>query len=1422
MATELNLFRRKPLDEICTVPDDIISVYVIENHVWADRGSEEARRTRKAERRTVEEFLVDPVRPFLNDVFQHLAAPYEPARRDAHIGQGYWIQAEFGSGKSHVLSLVGGLALGDEAAWEILRRKEQDAGRGKRDSLYIHWENGLKKKSQGKGIFVVVKTLVGHGSGTVGVRDTGHQLTEYILDAIQAQYRLENGHPLPLFPTELLAKRFLRDDLDRYKRDLEKFLVDPKFFDEEERSTLDEFVANLQNDRDPGVQKDCGRKLWQFYEDCIQTRPLIPTETEDVLKHTVDTLLEEGYQGLLLILDEVSLFMQNRTEAQRVEDEKTLVVLSNRLVQNYNLPVWTVCAAQQAIESRAGVKNIIANERLKLIPLLTDDRSYYDIALTRVRTITDKAAPAAYYEDYRKAFSWPEAVGKETFERYFPFYPPSIDVIRAVSYGLTTVRSALYFMWESIKRARKAKSRELVTLWTMFEDVVNYEEDPSGTSTGIAAIKTKWEAEWRAYEAARKQLGMVPKGEIRRWLSRCEKILKTLFLYHVAQMAPDGLSTEEIMNSVMEWRDHDEDQQVDKADNLAHYEILLGKVDLELPQVTKTDRGYVFAPIRAGVNWNDLFNSARTEVQQSPLKQQQAWEFLLALDGWKVEGPHATRDLVDGHRSIFRRVLADGRQQLSVDWRKREVLGSVVLRNLLDLAKNRATALPPLDTAGTDEDFLVYVSDRPCASELDRLAKGQKDARVLFWSPDEPSASERELLLDFAAYLAIVKAYKDQDTQDARTVMDQVHAHLRNQIGKIIKIVPDRFGRGRLCATDHANLPVRMFDDLSAVLQAAVASVLDATYESADLDLASAPAVFTDEEAIKVVNGIVRVGEIPKTARLDKNVSAVQNYGVHLGIVKPGAERKLDTSGSRYVKAIHDWIQQKVRDTGGTAPVDAVYKNFMGVGGPGGRNYGLSRRLIDVFLLCLVREAKIRISVDPRVVEGGSIDYAGIERVDFKKPVLQAMRDISLMEAPEGWEVLRPSAALLLDDPRVEEAKRDAEIQDAIRRVVETLKTWRQPVADLERDLGDIFTALDQPNPIGDRVAAWRGFVETEVDPASPAPLVLDAMDRNFGYRAYADMQYRQADRDDLASRKREIESAHEFVKRKRDLRAAAEYAKLDVRDEPLRGELKPHLKRLRKSLGQMSLLLADPAKLATDLVEPLDRIRETYETRYMQVFDQVVGATEATREFIERLPDGALAKTLSALNQVVALEKADLNMLADGAHGLLKGLFPAHLKSAVVRSDLKDTPYPRDAGNVIAAAANWLEEARRAQEQSGELYRAQVARHAAALMSPKMRALLEQAKEESFIRQVLDPADETGLAEFLVSELSGDPAKAKLIDKYLKKIRVVRVRLADFKPGVQTVGRDELAQLVEAFRRFLDERLAEGSEKETVVLQIE
>ena len=92
------LFQRKPLDQIITVPETLTSVYVVEKHIWANGGDQTARSARQPERKTIDEFLVDPVRSFLRDFFNLLSAPYDPSRKDQPIGQGWWIQAEFGSG----------------------------------------------------------------------------------------------------------------------------------------------------------------------------------------------------------------------------------------------------------------------------------------------------------------------------------------------------------------------------------------------------------------------------------------------------------------------------------------------------------------------------------------------------------------------------------------------------------------------------------------------------------------------------------------------------------------------------------------------------------------------------------------------------------------------------------------------------------------------------------------------------------------------------------------------------------------------------------------------------------------------------------------------------------------------------------------------------------------------------------------------------------------------------------------------------------------------------------------------------------------------------------------------------------------------------------------------------------------------------
>ena len=128
----------------------------------------------------------------------------------------------------------------------------------------------------------------------MGLVDKGKRLSVYILEAVKEQLQLELGKNLSLYPVELLADRFLTEDLDRYRKDLKKFLKDTKYFSEDEFEDADNFIRDIQDNKSPDYKMSCGNKLWRFYTEYLKVQPQIPAETEDILKHVVETIMAEG------------------------------------------------------------------------------------------------------------------------------------------------------------------------------------------------------------------------------------------------------------------------------------------------------------------------------------------------------------------------------------------------------------------------------------------------------------------------------------------------------------------------------------------------------------------------------------------------------------------------------------------------------------------------------------------------------------------------------------------------------------------------------------------------------------------------------------------------------------------------------------------------------------------------------------------------------------------------------------------------------------------------------------------------------------------------------------------------------------------------------------------------------------------------
>ncbi len=1427
--TEDLFSNRRPLGEICRIPDKIISVYSLEKHVWEDGNAPEARAARRAELRTIEEFQIDPVRGFLTDILRNMAAPYNPARRDNPIGQGYWIQAEFGSGKSHLLCFLSALALGDERVWNLVREKEAKARRGKRESLYQFWEDGLQAKSKAgkRGIFTVVKTLVGVGSGTVGVSDRGRRLSEYILDAAREQLQIETGKNISLYPTELLADRFLSEDMDRYRRDLTKFLRDPNFFNEDEFEDVNDFIRDIQQNESPDYKRSCGNKLWRFYTEKLKVQPHIAAETEEILKHLVQAVLDEGYSGMLLVLDEVSLFMKNRDDEQRVDDEQTLVVLANRLAKVGNLPIWTGCSAQQQVESKMGVKNIIAEDRLKLVELLKNDADYYDIVLGRVREIIDPRAIRAYYLFYKRGFTWPNSIGEPEFTHFFPFHKPAIEVLRAITYELTTARSAIHFMHQTLKHQIQNDGASLIRLWELFDETVRYEEDPSGVNAALTAIKTKRESEYRAYESCRRQIEALTHGHLKFHRDKAIKAVQTLFLYYVAHMRQDGLTPEDLANEILIERDG----EANPEENIQHYEALADNLRKELRQIVQTTdddkrRHYHFEPINTGaVDPRDEFRRARDEAETSEVMQEQAWHFLLGLAEWNVHTRQMTMDLASGARSIFRDIAAvdvghrdlfsarPGGKVVDLAWQYREVFGLVEMRDVAKMSAN-SVALPPIDTEQTDWDFAITISTKPATHEaVTKLLSLRKDPRYILWTPAELSPEERNRLLELAAYRKLVADWQDKETEDAITVISWVTNTLQTEMGKIVHIVDSSYGRGQIDALNNTAMDYPAAGELMSILTPVVERVLNSVYESREIGF-DGPYRFGREDAVKVINGIVKTGEIPRNAKPNQYNSAARNFGYGLKIMKKSAELRLDTSANRFIEEMWQFLDAKLPDDGAPMKVSTLYKNFMGLGTD--KNYGLSRRMIQIFLLCLVHDAKIRVIAGPRSGLGNpAIDYTTIGDIDFSSKVLDAFSDMQKIARPEHWDVLRPYAEKLLGK-EIAASQDDAGIALYRKELHEHFARERDVIRRLAVRARALFEALKQPNPYEQALQVLDELYATDLSGGDDIERMLIGLKKAFHYQASDTDAVDPTEVDDLANRLKGLRDAQDLLEYDAELKTAFAYSNHAL---PEWADLKLARRaqtQLRDKLTDLQTYASNPVKLRTELIgqdTPGDKgtlnamIRE-YQTAYLHLHDQVSDTAEKARGAILQLQRGNEMNMLRVLDRVNALQPAVADEVEQRLAALAKRLFscPSPSKTSVEES-LQGGPV-HICSLTFAGAGAYLQETESCLQQARALVDDGIAGKLQVLWSEPIRERLKQGSKEPLIAGLLACGTAAEARAYLLNVCQNKLETAELINRYLKRIVVKPVRLADFKPVHGLVQQSEIPELAQEFQAYLEQQI--------------
>jgi hypothetical protein len=431
------------------------------------------------------------------------------------------------------------------------------------------------------------------------------------------------------------------------------------------------------------------------------------------------------------------------------------------------------------------------------------------------------------------------------------------------------------------------------------------------------------------------------------------------------------------------------------------------------------------------------------------------------------------------------------------------------------------------------------------------------------------------------------------------------------------------------------------------------------------------------------------------------------------------------------------------------------------------------------------------------------------------------MAKIQRLKAPEGWPVLAPFAAILLDDESLKTIQKDGDITTALER----LKKWREQrrpeVGALIERLDALMADIQKENPVADSLSSWLKFLSTRIDDDEAIAHLLNAFDTSFAYSCYADQEAKATELDDLATRKKTWEKANAFIRHDQKIRSAYRYSQLTVRGSGPVGEIKDKLRSLGKKLKDTNDLMESEAKLQSQLLDLLEAVQGVYRTRYLQAFDEVTGKCEAVRAEIDSLPESSPFKAISELVMIEALASVNVATLKDKVAGYKDGLFQSALDRNSVERALKERPQPEgcslhvdDADGLVIAAEEALVQSR------GEV-EAALRNMASLLRQPALRVLLEQGKQEQFVADVLAAESDDNLAALLAQCVPADPANAKLLAKYLKRIMVKVIHLNEFHPTKTKVEKADIESVVGEFRKFLESAVDGDGKGQSTILEI-
>ena len=427
--------------------------------------------------------------------------------------------------------------------------------------------------------------------------------------------------------------------------------------------------------------------------------------------------------------------------------------------------------------------------------------------------------------------------------------------------------------------------------------------------------------------------------------------------------------------------------------------------------------------------------------------------------------------------------------------------------------------------------------------------------------------------------------------------------------------------------------------------------------------------------------------------------------------------------------------------------VETLYKTSWG-SGPNSKNYGLSRRMVQIYLLCLVRWQGTRWPRPKSGLPYPYIDYSNIAEIDFSTGILSALTEVQKVARPENWEVLRPYAEKLLEET-IPANLDDGAVSSYRTKLRNLFAKEKDYTAGVTSRTSELFTVLRAPNPYEKELKQIAGLFATDLSSGDDIALILYALKEHLGYQAFDTDSPSQQEADDLGNRLQNYRDLVRFLGYDQKLRVARAYCDQVLPEGPTLKSIREAQADLAAKLRNLAIYIDSEVKLKTELIGQsppaqgesgtLGCLIREYSDAYIAMHDQVQSAIEGAQTAVEALLAGDELRALERLEGITLLQPPVSVKLASDLQAMLAKITPCGQASRVsVEAQLLSGPV-HQCGLTFENAPERIQNAESVAASSRGRVESALDQAMSLFLAPAVVQRLEQGRNEPVISRLLE-----------------------------------------------------------------------------------